>query len=415
MKIAIIHYRYFPGDGPERYLLNIKEILEREGHHISVFSVENSRNVESPTAQYFLPGVDDEVHYGDKTRTSPLKAVRSLIRMYYSPGARRRFGRMLDDVRPDLVYILQYHNKISPSVIDAAHSRGIPVVHRISDFQYMCPNALFFANGQVCEACLEGRGMQCIRQRCVHGSLAMSALKLGAKRLHDMLHVTRRISAFVVPSAFTLGKLEQYGIPPERLHHIPTFFNTATAPATVTPPPANGYFLYIGRLEPQKGIDTMLRAFVGTTMPLKIVGTTSDPSYAAHLDTLLQEAPHNIEMLGYKNFSEIAPLLQGAIATIVPSEWYDNFPNSVLESYGFGRPVIASAQGSLLEMVRDGYSGYTFHTASAADLRRVCQTLLTHPEEAVLMGRNAHHLAQTEYSAATHYHRLMELFNSLVK
>ena len=143
MKIALVNYRYFISGGPERYYFNIKEILEKQGHEIIPFSIKSSRNLSNDYEKYFLDIVDDEVYFAQSKKS--LKVVfKSFTRMFYSFEAKRKFKQLLKDTQPDLVYIMQYHNKISPSIIDAAQSLNIPVIHRISDFQYMCPNALFY-------------------------------------------------------------------------------------------------------------------------------------------------------------------------------------------------------------------------------------------------------------------------------
>lgn len=157
MKIILVNYRYFISGGPERYYFNIKEILERNGHVVIPFSVKNSRNFSSDYETYFLDRLDDEVYFAHSNKKSMKVILKSFSRMFYSFEAKRKFRQLLTDTNPDLVYIMQYHNKISPSIIDAAKNLGIPVIHRISDFQYMCPNALFY-NGVkgVCEECLNG-------------------------------------------------------------------------------------------------------------------------------------------------------------------------------------------------------------------------------------------------------------------
>lgn len=413
MRIALVHYRFFQGDGPERYFFNIKEILEKNGHLVAPFSIHNSRNEESEYSRFFLSDVDDEVHFGDCDKNiGPGKVIKSFARMYYSPEARRRFSSFLDEVKPDLIYILQYHNKISPSILGPARRRGIPVVHRISDFQYMCPNALFFTDGHICEDCLHGRSLSCIRHRCVHGSVIYSALKLGAKKFHDAMGVKNKIDAFVVPSSFTLGKLAEWGIPEKRLHHIPTFYN----PKGIVPDKVDykPFFVYMGRIAEQKGVRTLVKAFMGSGMSLKVIGTSAD-GLIDELKSMTGSSGSDIEFLGYLPFDRIVPYLENCLATIVPSEWYDNFPNVILESFGYAKPVIASGLGSLLETVGDNSAGITFTAGDAGALRSAARCLLDNPDLARQMGQRGRQLVATEYSPELHYRRLMSLFESLVK
>lgn len=413
MRIALVHYRYFHGDGPERYFFNIKEILEKNGHVTAPFSIKNSRNL--PAGEYerfFLDSIDDEVHYGDKTSLSPSKALKSVTRMYWSAEARRKFAAFLDHFKPDVVYIMQYHNKISPSILGPARRRGIPVVHRISDFQYVCPNALLYTRSHLCEQCLTGNPLKCVADRCVHNSLPMSVLKLGAKKLHDIMHVTGKIDAFVVPSLFTLGKLSQYGIPEEKLFHIPTFYN-GPRPSQPLRASAEPYFLYIGRIAEQKGMWTLVKAFAKTGLPLKIIGTSAD-NLEQRLKQYLAGRNHRIEFLGFMPFDKMVPWLTGCIATVVPSEWYDNFPNSILESFAFGKPVIASNLGSLLETVKNRVTGLTFNPGDSDDLARATLEIAGNSGLTSQTGANASATIDTIYSPQAHYTALITVFKNLI-
>ena len=128
MKIILVNYRYFISGGPERYYFNIKEILERNGHVVIPFSVKNSRNFSSDYETYFLDRLDDEVYFAHSNKKSMKVILKSFSRMFYSFEAKRKFRQLLTDTNPDLVYIMQYHNKISPSIIDAAKNLGIGCV-----------------------------------------------------------------------------------------------------------------------------------------------------------------------------------------------------------------------------------------------------------------------------------------------
>lgn len=414
MKIALVNYRYFISGGPERYYFNIKEVLEQHGHTVVPFSIKNSRNL--PAGEYerfFLDSLGDDVYFAE-SKKSPKMMLKYFARMFWSPEARRKFRDFLEYTRPDVVYIMQYHNKISPSIISVAHSMGIPVVHRISDMQYMCPNALFYNDAKgICEDCLHGKRLSCVRYRCVQGSAALSAIKASAKLLHDTMRIPRKIDAFVVPSLFTRAKLAEYGIPEDRLVHIPTFFNLRS-PEQGTDVTYEPYILYVGRLEKEKGLMTLVKACADTDIHLKIIGFSRE-GYDEELKAYLNGRGHHVEFLGRMTFEEMEPYLRGCLCTVVPSEWYDNFPNTVLESYAYGKCVIATDIGSLTTMVDDGETGCRFAYGDADDLRRCILRLLANPGEARRMGRNGRQKILTEYSPEEHYRRLMEVFSSVMK
>ncbi len=411
MKIILVNYRYFISGGPERYYFNIKDVLERHGHEVVPFSVKSSRNLPNGYEKYFLDIVDDEVYFAQAKKKTPRMILKSFTRMFYSFEAKRKMRQLIRDTRPDLVYIMQMHNKISPSIVDAARKEGVPVVHRISDFQYMCPNALFYNDRiGVCEDCLKGKRMSCVKYRCVLNSPVYSAIKAAAKLLHDVMGVTKRIDAFVVPSSFTLGKLCEYGIPNEKLNHIPTFFNLKENDPQVSYEP---YVLFVGRIEKQKGLMTLVKTFEGTDYALKIIGFSND-GYEDELKHYLEGRRHNIEFLGRKKFDEIAPYLKSCLCTVVPSEWYDNFPNVILESFAYKKAVVATDFGSLPELVKDNETGLTFKYADTADFLRKIKYMFDNTEQARRMGETAYKRLVDDYSPEAHYERLMRLFDKVV-
>lgn len=427
MKIILVNYRYFISGGPERYYFNIKEILEKHRHEVIPFSVKSSRNFPNDHEKYFLDIVDDEVYFAQAKKKTPKMILKSFTRMFYSFEAKRKMKQLIHDTKPDLVYIMQMHNKISPSIVDAARKCKIPVVHRISDFQYMCPNALFYNDKTgVCEDCLKGKRWNCVKHKCVLNSPVYSGIKMMAKWMHDVMGVHKRINAFIVPSEFTLGKLHEYGIPMEKLNHIPTFFNLKEVNPKVEYKP---FVLFVGRIEKQKGLMTLVKAFEDLPYELKIIGFSND-GYEDELkhylgrpinsDLNVEESTAygrngNIHFLGRKKFEEIIPYLKSCLCTTVPSEWYDNFPNVVLESYAYKKAVIATDFGSLQFMVDDERTGLKFRYADLGDFRKKITCMFENPDKARIMGENGYKLIETKYSPETHYKELIRVFEKCNK
>ena len=437
MKIALVNYRYFISGGPERYYFNIKEILEKNGHEVIPFSIKSARNVPNNYEKYFLNIVDDEVYFAQAKKKTPMMIIKSFTRMFYSFEAKKKMHQLIREQNPDLIYIMQMHNKISPSIVDAARAEDIPVVHRISDFQYMCPNALFYNEKiGVCEECLKGNRIACVKNKCVLNSSVYSGIKMMAKWLHDVMKVHKRIDQFIVPSEFTYEKLHEYGIPYEKLNHIPTFFNLKEKNPQVEYKP---FVLFVGRIEKQKGLMTLVKAFEELPYELKIIGFSND-GYEDELkkylgrplgnqSTDIYGKNGNIQFLGKKTFDEIIPYLKTCLCTTVPSEWYDNFPNSLIESYAFKKAVIATDFGSLAYMVKtppasllsDGIgtvedgTGLKFKYADIEDFREKIHWMFEHQIEAKKMGENGYRLIETVYSPEVHYQSLMKIFNGLVR
>jgi len=412
LKIVLVNYRYFISGGPERYYFNIKEVLENHGHQVIPFSIKGHRNFKTPYDHYFLSKVDDEIYFSQYKKT-PLTLYKSFSRMFYSFEAKRKFKYLLQKEKPDIVYIMHYHNKMSPSIVVAAKELGIPVIHRISDFQYICANALFH-NEKIglCEKCLTGSKWNAVRYKCVLNSRLYSFVKIAAQKLHEILKITEKIDAFIVPSAFTISKLSQYGISPEKLNLVPTFFNHNFVDSKKEIV-YNPFALYVGRIEKQKGLFTLIKAFENTNYQLKIIGFSND-SYDDYLKEYTS-GKMNIEFLGKLKFEDIIPYLSSCLFSIVPSEIYDNFPNAVIESYAFQKAVIASDIGSLKELLIDGKTGLLFEAGNCNDLNSKVEYLFSNPELCRKMGKEASIYLEENYSEESHYKKVLEVFKSLIK
>lgn len=416
LKIILINYRFFVSGGPERYMFNIIDVLRKKGHEVIPFSVKHKINAPSEYESYFLEpvGSNNEIYFGDHN-TNNIKTVWKLFfRMYYSFEAKKKLGKLIKDVKPDLIYVLYYQNKISASIFDAAKKYNIPVVHRVSDFGHICANVEFFRPKQKdnCERCKNGSKLNAVVNKCVYDSYVYSALKAGSISFEEnILNVKSKINAFVIPSSFTLRKFTEYGFPKNKLNHVPTFFNFNIKPeGDVTYEP---FALFIGRIEKGKGLGTLIEAFINTNHNLKIIGF-SNSGYDTELIEYVKDKQHNIQFLGRKNFTEIIPYLQTCAFTIVPSECYDNFPNTILESYAFKKAVVASNLGSLVDMVDDGSTGFSFLVKSPKHLREKAEILLNDMSLCKQFGENGYTKVSTEYSQEMHYGKLMKIFNSVL-
>ncbi|MEO7522689.1 MAG: glycosyltransferase family 4 protein [Ferruginibacter sp.] len=417
LKIILVNYRFFVSGGPERYMFNVINLLQRNGHEVIPFSIKHTRNKHSDYESYFMSpvGKGDEVYAKEYKKNDLKTVVTALGRMLYSFEAKKRLEILIKDVKPDLIYVLHYQNKISASIFDAAVKYNIPVVNRISDFGQICANSLLFRPKQkdVCERCIHGSKWNAVKYKCVNDSYVYSAIKATSLVVAErVVKINSKINAFVVPSAFTVLKLAEYGIDRKKLHHIPTFFNSQTTeePEKISYQP---FALYLGRIVQEKGLLTLIKAFFNTSYNLKIIGFT-DTDYHQELEDFLKDKPHNIEFLGGKSFKEIIPYLQTCAFTIVPSENYDNFPNTVLESFAYKKAVIATNLGSLKETVINEVTGLLFKQQDFLDLQEKIAFLFANPALCELYGSNAYHKLWDEYSDEKHYQKLMNVFLAVV-
>ena len=408
MRILVVNYRYFISGGPEKYMFNIKKMLEDNGHEVIPFSIHSSKNIETEYSKYFVEpiGSRDAVYFNEVKKT-PKSIWQMLTRSVYSREVKKAIQKEIKDVKPDLVYIIHFVNKLSPSVITGAKQLGVPVVLRLSDYFLLCPRFDFIYQKHVCEDCLSKGYMTCIKRSCVQGSKAASLIRVFSMKVHRFLKVYDQVDAFITPSEFLKKKLIDNGFPKEKIYCIPTF---TASKSEVDKPQVGTYGLYFGRVTEEKGVDTVVRAY--EKMPekqLKIMGDDSTEEGERLKKYVKDKGLTNIEFLGFKAGIELEEVINGARFTLIPSIWYDNLPNTALESFQYSKPVIASNIGSLPELVVDGENGYLFKSADVDDLVTKIK-LLDDDEKIKSMGEKSRRRLEDRFAPKTHYDALMEVF-----
>ncbi len=421
MRLIICNKYYFETGGPERYLFGLTDLLERAGHEVIPFSVRASRNHPSAYAKYFVsPPVPDDAYDFRLTqhRISLGGKVRMARSAVYSREAYAKLRQLIRDMEPDLVYALNYSTYLSPSIIDAAHDEHVPIVVRLSDYSMICANNNFFRDDRVCTECLDHGKYRGILHRCNGGSLSASLARVGAMYAHDARHIYQRVNAFVAPSRFLQAKIAASGIPPARIHHIPTFVDVSRFQPRPAHEPPGDYMLYFGRIAPEKGLSVLLEAYalLGPSAPALWLMGRAEATEEAKLRALCAKLHlTNVRFLGPKSGDEMLGIIQHARFAIVPSVCYDNTPNAVYEAFACGLPVVASKIGGLPEQVTDGREGLLFAPHDAADCAQQLQRLLDGPAFAATLGANALQTVHREYSGDAHLRHLLEVFTAHIE
>jgi len=316
-------------------------------------------------------------------------------------------------VKPDIVYVLQCINKLSPSVIRAAKQMGVPVVYRLSDYQLMCPKFDFLRGSEVCEDCMH-KGLGCaIRHRCVKGSWAASVVRVFAMRFQRLIRIYNDVDAFVTPSAFLRDKMIEAGFNADMIHHIPTF-TAASGTENIPESEPGEYGLYVGRIAAQKDLETVIRAY--EMLPdhkLMIVGDDSSDEARSLKDHISSHNMTNVVFTGFRSGKDLEDMILGSRFQIMPSIWYENLPNSALESMLYGKPLIASDIGSLRELVDDGINGYLYEPRNYLELADRIR-LMDDNAHVKDMGEQCLVRMRERFSPETHYTDLMELFESVI-
>lgn len=412
MKIVIANYRYYIAGGPERYMFNFMQIAEKNGVECIPFSIDYENNVPTPYSKYFATGRNGRsaALYSEIKKTP--KTIWNMLRMsIYNYEAERKLRKLIRDEKPDALYVLQEINALSPAVIRAAKKEGIRVIHRISDFFMFCPKSDFLCGTQICEKCLKGDYISAIKNRCVKGSLFATLVRIFAMKLYATMKIFDDVDGFVSTCEFTRNKMVEGGINSKKITCIPTFVNYQD----IVPCYDNkGYFLYLGRVAEQKGIEIAIKAMsflkeYGTK--LVITGELDDSAYSDKIKSIIRKEnlEDMIEFVGFQRGDKLKETISGAIAVVNPALWYENMPNTVIESFAYGKPVIASHVGSLIELI-DGNNGVSFELGNSKELSECMKKFLITPGLSAMMGKQARVVCEEKYDAQKHFDKVMELF-----
>lgn len=412
MRILLVNYRYFISGGPEKYMFNVKKLLEDNGHEVFPFSIHSNKNVHTEYSKYFVEPIGSrDTTYFEECKKTPKVIWQMISRSVYSLEVKKAIQKEIEDLKPELVYIIHFVNKLSPSVISGAKKMGIPVVLRLSDYFLLCPKFDFMHQKKLCEDCLTKGYTACIRKRCVKGSLPASIIRVFSMKVHKLMKIYDEVDAFITPSEFLENKLIINGFPKEKINCIPTFTASKT---DIGKPKVGSYGLYFGRITEDKGVETVVHAYNKlSNYPVKIMGDDTTEEAVRLKKYVNDHNLKNIEFVGFKKGAELEKIIQGARFTLIPSLWYDNLPNTALESFQYSKPVIASNIGSLPELVTDGFNGFLFKPGDTKELER---KIVQFDDDKIVyeMGTNSHSKLEYKFSSNTHYDALMNVFNKVI-
>jgi glycosyltransferase involved in cell wall biosynthesis len=400
--LSINNYFYRRG-GAEVVFLEQNRLFSEIGWKIVPFAMRHANNQRSEWEKYFV----DEIEFGSNYSFFQ-KAIRAQ-KITYSFEARRKMAMLLDVARPSIAHAHNVYHHLSPSFLGVLKSRGIPTVMTLHDLKLACPAYKMLTHDGICERCKGGALWNVAQQRCVKNSLTLSTVIMAESTVQRMLGCyTKGVDKFVVPSRFYLDKFVEWGWPRERFVHIPNFVDVDQLQPRGEPGQA---FLFMGRLGPEKGLATFVRAVAQAKVKAMIAGTGPEE---AKLRALADETGADIAFLGYQSGDALFDTLRSARALVLPSEWYENAPMSVMEAYAVERPVIGADIGGIAELVRPGDTGALFESGNVQALAEQLAQFAALPDARIAaMGRTGRAWMQQQFTAAHYRQRLLDLYREM--
>lgn len=358
MKILMINKFLHPNGGSETYIFKLGKQLQTLGHEVQYFGMEHEGRCVGNRVNAYTADMD--FHGGSKLAklTYPIKTI-------YSSEARRKLRLVLEDFQPDVCHLNNFNYQLTPSIlleIAKWKKAGHPcrVIFTAHDYQLVCPNHMCSNpnTGENCEKCLGGHFIHCAKGRCIHGSLAKSAVGTLEALLWNGCGVYQNIDTIICCSEFLKTKMDCNPLFARKTVALHNFVDKAERKETKK----RDYVLYFGRFSREKGIDTLLKAARALPeIPFIFAGT-------GPLEGELAGVP-NIQNVGFQRGQALENLIRQARFSVYPSQWYENCPFSVMESQLYGTPVLGARIGGIPELIAEGKTGELFESGNPGQLK----------------------------------------------
>jgi glycosyltransferase involved in cell wall biosynthesis len=390
-KLLLCHNYYQEAGGESIVFDNERRGLEARGHAVVTYTRDNSEIAEM----------------GALAKASLLPSA------YFSSRTRREITRLVERERPDAAVVQNVFPLISPSAYTTLHGLGVPVIQAVYNYRLVCPAGQLYSRGEICERCVGGNYLHCVARRCYRDSAALSAWYASILGLHRALDsFVECIDVFMVPDEFLGRKLVQGGIPAEKVRrNVNPLFVRHHRPA----PDHNGSVLFVGRLVPQKGVRTLLRAMRLRRPPGRLLLVGQGEMEAEVRSALAApELAGRVELLGARWGEDLEGLMAKAAAVVIPSEWYDNLPHVLCQAGALGKPVIASRIDGIAEHVQEGTNGFLFPVRDAEALAELIERVLAlAPADYAALSRRCRAHAEEAFDFDVHYRTLVGILYGL--
>ena len=399
LTVLNISQNHYIRGGSDRYFFTMGELLQKHGHKVIPFTAASSKNEPTEWDQYFPRAANFE-------NPGPV----DLLRFLYSRDAVKSIQRLLDKTDVDIAHFHIYYGKLTASILGSLKKAGIPLIQTLHEYKLTCPVYSHLSNDEICEDCEGKHFWRALPKKCNRGSIARTALSVTESYVSRQLGAVEKFDHFISVSHFLRKKMIQYGIPEEKISTVHNF----TDVSHITPNFSVGdYILYFGRVHRSKGILTLIEAAAPLKqVPLYIVG---DGEAMPEVQQIIeQNGCEHIHLLGFKQGDELRDLILNSICTVLPSEWYENCPMSVLESFAYGKPVIGADIGGIPELIENEVDGFLVPSAGTEALREKLLWMFEHKDKAAEMGKTGRHKMETEFNADIHYEKIMNVYRKFL-
>jgi len=435
--VSVLHvpYTFFPDEagGTEVYVSELGAAMRELGLRVAIAA----------------PGTQEAKYlHGDLEIYRFKKASQPAFGQAYGEPdtiAAESFRALLQKLRPDIVHLHAHTAAVSHLLVDAAHEAGARVLLTYHSPTVSCLRGTMMLFGaQSCDGVMDAKrctvctlhnhgvprpagrlltslpsalGRMVTRSGLSGGVFTALRMAQATKGFHDgVRELLRKVDGVIAVSDWVLDVLARNGVPQSKLllcRQGAQIARAAQAPSVQLPDQSSAKLrlAFFGRLDPMKGLDTILRAFElmrDTQVVLDIYGLTQ-PHSERYVASLHAHGDSRVQFREALSSGDVRQAMEGYDFVVVPSRWLETGPLVVYEAFQAGTPVLGSRLGGIAELVTDGVDGVLLGADSAESWAKTIAALAEDPERVRKLRRGVRPprtMRDAAEEMVRHYHAL---------
>lgn len=380
--VLVVHNYYQIPGGEDTVVANEQAMLEERGHKVIHYCRNNS----------------------ELKSFSILKKLLLPLLSIFNPRTYRDIRRIIKDEKVELVHVHNTLTLISPAVYYAALSMNIPVIQTVHNFRLLCPGATFYRDEHICEECVDKGLGRAIQHKCYRNSAIQTLICVMSTWFHRRMGIYGKMN-YICLTEFNKNKLLSIKqIRSEQVFVKPNFAQSQ-AEGIIPYSERKKQFAFVGRLDKLKGVDFLLKVWkqMGTAAPkLVICGTGPMQNWCENY--IAENQLYMVEYKGFVQNEEAKKIIAQSQALILPTQWYEGFPMTIVEAYSVGTPVIGPRLGNVADVIEEGSTGYLYEPND-------CDSLIHTFSKDFSLTDCIQQKFEERYSKNTNYELLQEIYS----
>jgi glycosyltransferase involved in cell wall biosynthesis len=395
-------------------MFETKKLLENKGHQVMIFSMKNSVNEKSNYSKYFIENFDinEAKSFWDKIKLIP--------KVIFNFESEKKIRELVQKERPEVAHIHDVYHYVTPSVLFGLKKEKIPMAHKLSAYELICPNYKLFTQGDICNRCKGGKYYNCLKYKCLKNSWGSSFVGMLEAYIHRFLKSYEKIDFLLAPSEFMRNKFIEFGYDKSKIKVLRNVLNLKDYQPEFN---KEKFFLYSGRLAEEKGLMNLIEAFRVLKKEDKLKNHILYLMGEGPQETELKEKVRDLDLtkeiifIGFKKkwSKEWVKYNSRAKLNILPSLWFDNSPIAISEAMAFGTVPLVSNRGGTSEMVKDEKSGLVFLADSIEDLAEKISLVIDKKIDLKKMQKKAVKRVREINGEEIYYEKLMSIYKELIE